>query len=188
MSRAPSTLDPAPSAERPAADRGSGDRPWGALVAAFVFAGAAAFVASAGIGGGAEVPGVEPAPAAAAAPAQRPAAAPADDAAEDPGDAAAEAPADGAIEVVMTDFAFDLPEGELPAGEVTFRVRNVGVAPHQFALGAVGSHGAHVADSGTLDAGATADVTVELAPGTYEIACHVPGHYEAGMATTITVV
>jgi uncharacterized cupredoxin-like copper-binding protein len=35
--------------------------------------------------------------------------------------------------------------------------------------------------------GGIATVTVTLAPGTYEIVCNLPGHYRAGMYSTLTV-
>ena len=89
--------------------------------------------------------------------------------------------------VRMHDFSFDLP-AVYAAGVHTFEVVNEGQAPHEFALGAVGDHHTHVGQTEWLDAGGTQTLTVELEPGTYEVGCHVPGHYEAGMAATITVV
>lgn len=87
----------------------------------------------------------------------------------------------------MTEFAFDLPD-TFAAGTHTFEVTNAGVAPHEFALGAVGDHHGHLAQTTQMAGGATETLTVDLEPGTYEIGCHVPGHYEAGMSFTITVV
>lgn len=101
------------------------------------------------------------------------------------GDAAAGT--EGAIDVVMTEFAFELAETTVPAGEVTFSIRNEGVAPHQFAIDVVGEHDDHLGDTGVVEAGGTVELSVDLEPGTYEIGCHIPGHYEAGMRTTITV-
>jgi uncharacterized cupredoxin-like copper-binding protein len=99
------------------------------------------------------------------------------------GDAVA---ADSTTVVRMTEFAFDMP-ATYAAGTHTFEVVNDGVAPHEFALGAVGDHHSHVGQTEWLDGGATERLTVDLEPGTYEVGCHVPGHYEAGMKTTITV-
>jgi uncharacterized cupredoxin-like copper-binding protein len=37
--------------------------------------------------------------------------------------------------------------------------------------------------------GATAEVTWTITePGTYQLACHIPGHFEEGMVTTFDVV
>ena len=38
-----------------------------------------------------------------------------------------------------------------------------------------------------MDAGASEGFTADLAPGTYEIACHIPGHHEVGMKATLVV-
>lgn len=92
------------------------------------------------------------------------------------------AAADGeTTEVSMTEFAFAPASLQLDAGTHTLRITNDGAAPHQWALSAVGEHGAHGADTGELDPGETATLTVDLEPGVYEFACHVAGHYEAGM-------
>lgn len=93
----------------------------------------------------------------------------------------------GAVEVTMTEFAFELP-ATLPAGETTFRVVNAGLAPHQFALTPLVAGGdSYLADSGDLAAGETVELTADLEPGTYDLTCHIPGHAQAGMTTTIEV-
>lgn len=91
------------------------------------------------------------------------------------------------VQVAMTEFTFGAKTITVPAGEVTFEVVNDGVAPHQFAIGTPGSRTGDVADSGDLGAGEATTLTVDLAPGTYEIGCHVPGHYEAGMKAVLVV-
>jgi len=107
-----------------------------------------------------------------------------------PDDAAAgtrAAPADADTTVVrMDEFSFDMPL-TFTAGTITFEVINEGVAPHEFALGAVGDHHSHIAQTEWMDGGTTALLTVDLEPGSYEVGCHVPRHYEAGMKATITV-
>lgn len=92
------------------------------------------------------------------------------------------------LTISMTEFAFTPGPAATVAGPVTFRVTNDGVVPHQLAVSPMGeSHDAHLVDTGDVAAGEQRTVTVELPPGTYEIACHVPGHFEAGMVTTLTV-
>jgi len=39
-----------------------------------------------------------------------------------------------------------------------------------------------------LTAGTTKMIKVALTPGVYEIGCHIPGHYEGGMKTTLEVI
>jgi nitrite reductase (NO-forming) len=91
------------------------------------------------------------------------------------------------VEVSMTEFAFAAPTS-VPAGTVTLRISNAGVAPHELALSPAGAgHAGHLAETGDVAAGATAELTVDLPPGTYELACHIPGHYEAGMHAVLRV-
>lgn len=101
-------------------------------------------------------------------------------------DASGPTEADATTVVRMNEFSFDMPT-TYRAGRHTFEVVNDGAAPHEFALGAVGDHHSHVGQTEWLDGGETATLTVDLEPGTYEVGCHVPGHYEAGMKATITV-
>ena len=112
------------------------------------------------------------------------------DDAPEPGDAAGgttAAPADADATIVrMNEFSFDMPL-TYKAGTITFEVINEGVAPHEFALGAVGDHHSHIGQTEWMDGGTTTLLTVDLEPGSYEVGCHVPGHYEAGMKATITV-
>ena len=44
-----------------------------------------------------------------------------------------------------------------------------------------------VASGDHLAAGASGSVTADLKPGTYELICHVPGHYMAGQHIPFTV-
>ena len=95
----------------------------------------------------------------------------------------------GEITIAMTEFAFAPGPVATTSGTVTFHLVNDGAAPHQFALSRLGEdHDQHLVDTGELGPGERRSVSFELAPGTYEIACHVPGHFEAGMVTTLTVV
>ncbi|MDX1619464.1 MAG: cupredoxin domain-containing protein [Nitriliruptorales bacterium] len=91
------------------------------------------------------------------------------------------------IAVSMTEFTFEPASLELSQGEYTFEITNDGQAPHQWALSAVGDHGTHLADTGEVAAGATTTLTVQLEGGVYEFACHLPGHYDAGMHGELAV-
>lgn len=111
------------------------------------------------------------------------------DAAADSGtdeEAADYAPGD-TIPVSMTEFAYQPDDLELAAGTYTFAVTNDGAAPHEWLLSRPGNHDGRFAETRELAAGETQEIEVTLKPGTYEYACHIPGHYEAGMKGTLTV-
>jgi uncharacterized cupredoxin-like copper-binding protein len=123
------------------------------------------------------------------------------------GDAAAPTtigePADGSeadrtIEVDAFDMAFDLERIEVEAGEVvTFVVTNTGEAVHEFTLGDAAMQQEHAEEMAadaqghahddapntvTVDPGETQELTWRFGDaGEIQYACHVPGHYQAGM-------
>ncbi len=88
--------------------------------------------------------------------------------------------ADSVVNVDMADFVYALSSRVIPAGPVTFRVKNVGAVQHDFEI--VGQKKTEV-----LETGAAEDLHAVLAPGTYEFRCTVPGHAEAGMKGVLTV-
>jgi uncharacterized cupredoxin-like copper-binding protein len=86
---------------------------------------------------------------------------------------------------------------------ITFVVTNAGAIDHEFFLGdaaeqaahdqemiTMGSAAMHEGEPGmTVHAGTTEELTYTFeTPGPFEAACHVPGHYPAGMKALITVV
>lgn len=91
--------------------------------------------------------------------------------------------------VVLADFAFDPDPIVVPSGPVTLELVNEGEAPHEFAVTDQHSSDAHshAFDSNEIASGERLTVELDLAPGTYEVACHVQGHFELGMVTTLTV-
>lgn len=120
------------------------------------------------------------------------------------GDAAAEN-ADRVVEVKMTDNAFNPNALSVAAGEtVTFKFTNDGAVEHDAFIGdaqAQEEHGEEM-DSGEgmeghnmedgdallLKPGDTGELTHTFdEAGEILIGCHQPGHYEAGMKSTITV-
>jgi len=90
-------------------------------------------------------------------------------------------------------FTFSPSEIAVARGEtVTFQVTTMGPVSHEFMVGPSESVTEHqegvpeIEDIGMMD---TKSLTVTFdAPGPYAFACHVAGHYEAGMRGTITVV
>lgn len=116
--------------------------------------------------------------------------------------AASAAPADEWT-VAMTDaMRYEPGAMTVRAGApVTFTVTNDGVIVHEFFVGTEAEqleHAAEMASGGghhahgnalSLDAGASDTLTMTFsAPGELLVGCHVPGHYEAGMVATLTVV
>ncbi len=117
----------------------------------------------------------------------------------DPGDA------DRVVEIVMTDFAFAPAPVTVAAGEtVKFIVKNEGVVEHEFRLTTQHAADEHLAsghaghDEGggghghdeialLVQPGETGEIDVAFhEAGEFEIvACLIPGHFEAGMKTTL---
>lgn len=88
------------------------------------------------------------------------------------------------VDVSMTDFRFDLSRQAFAAGTYTFVATNDGEAPH--AVEVVGP-GVDDQRTDTVAPGETAEVTVTLQPGSYELYCPVGNHRELGMTTMVTV-
>ncbi len=121
--------------------------------------------------------------------------------------------ADRMVEIIMTEFSFDVNPLAVTAGEtIEFVVTNAGVVEHEFRLsnahrieehlasghddhddsdGESDDGGHHEGDADVvllLDAGDTGTVVVTFPEDTTlftEVACLLPGHYEAGMAADI---
>jgi uncharacterized cupredoxin-like copper-binding protein len=119
---------------------------------------------------------------------------------------------DRTVEVLMTEFAFDVDPLEVAAGEtIEFVVTNAGVVPHEFRLSnthrieehMASGHEGHgggddeTAESGhhedgdivlMLEAGETSSIVATFPEDTTmftEVACLLPGHYEAGMHSDV---
>jgi uncharacterized cupredoxin-like copper-binding protein len=110
------------------------------------------------------------------------------------GDAVTELAVDGTNELRFEPDEYTIPAGQ----EVTVELTSDGVE-HDFVIEGV----ADFAEGGEqeedlpegdvevvhADAGETASGTVTVnEPGTYEVYCNIPGHREAGMLATLTVV
>ncbi len=90
--------------------------------------------------------------------------------------------ASSTVDLALSEFSIDGP-ATVPAGDVTLRLANVGSVEHNVGVRELG------VVSPTVAAGSSADLAVgELAPGTYELYCDIPGHAEAGMVSSLTVV
>ncbi len=116
------------------------------------------------------------------------------------------------IVVDANEFKFVLSSDIAKAGTVKFTVKNTGAIAHEFVLYRAGDapmvaemhkmeHAGKMGmvteemekailaeiEEDELKPGETGSVSVNLAPGVYEIGCHVPGHYEGGMKATLRV-
>jgi uncharacterized cupredoxin-like copper-binding protein len=113
------------------------------------------------------------------------------------------------VDVVLSEFIVDPGEDSVEAGEVTFALDNQGGETHEFVVveGAsaddlpVDDDGAFEEDSvlaevEEIDAGETAELTLDLEPGDYVLLCNiveeeedgeVESHFAEGMHATFTV-
>lgn len=104
----------------------------------------------------------------------------------------------------MEDVKFDQSTLTVKAGEtIEFRFTNDGKVAHDAFIGdaeAQMGHEAEMAESGDADGHAMDEAALVLEPGasgelsytfdqpgTYEVGCHQPGHYAAGMKIDVTV-
>ena len=110
------------------------------------------------------------------------------------------------IGVTLDEYHVKLDATSIPAGTVTFEVKNTGAEKHEFVIlrtdvapSALPSDPAadkvqeetsgvqHVDEIDAVTPGGLQDLTVALTPGTYIIVCNYPGHAHAGMIATLTV-
>ncbi len=86
--------------------------------------------------------------------------------------------------IVATEYAFEPQDITVPAGEVTFTIRNDGSEEHEFEI----LQGDRVIDEAEgLIPGLERDLKVTLEPGDYLIVCRLADHFERGMRGTLTV-
>jgi len=104
------------------------------------------------------------------------------------GGAASAAPAtplpSGVIAVEAKEYAFTPSSITVPAGSVTFSIKNVGTQEHEFEV----FKGDQVVDEVEgIVPGLTKDATMTLAAGDYTFVCKLNGHDQLGMKGTLTV-
>lgn len=88
-----------------------------------------------------------------------------------------------ALTVVGTEMAFDAP-GRTVAGRYQVTFRNDGAVYHELAF--KDPDGQFVARR-SIAGGQSITMAVDLGPGTWELGCFEPGHYEAGMHSDLIV-
>lgn len=98
------------------------------------------------------------------------------------------------LDATLTEFKIQLSQSSVLAGKpIRFNITNKGAIEHDFVIEKVGAKGV------PLSAGAN-DAMLVVGPGLtgyldwtfadageFQIGCHIPGHFEAGMVTKITV-
>ena len=108
------------------------------------------------------------------------------------------------IGVTLGEFSVKTDTAEVPAGKVTFAVRNDGTAKHELVVlesndanlavdsqtgkAAEDTNGVkHIGEIDGLDSGKTKALTLDLPAGTYLLICNIPGHYHLGMVAKLVV-
>jgi uncharacterized cupredoxin-like copper-binding protein len=88
-----------------------------------------------------------------------------------------------AVTISATDFKFSPSDPTVKAGQATFTLRNDGQAPHALEIEGNGVE----EETDTIQPGQTANLKVDLKPGTYEIYCPVDNHKQLGMEGELKV-
>jgi uncharacterized cupredoxin-like copper-binding protein len=88
-----------------------------------------------------------------------------------------------AMTVVGTEMAFEAP-ANVPSGHYDVTFRNAGLVPHELAFR---DPNGEFVNRISIPAHATQQIEVDLEPGTWELGCYEPGHYEAGMHRPLVV-
>ena len=109
------------------------------------------------------------------------------------GSAPAAAKAD--VDVTFGDMWIKASAPTVKPGKVTFGVKNEGATMHGLAIvpapakadGGMVDHSTFVAEGAQLAGGASGTVAADLKPGSYELICHLAGHYAAGQTMPFKV-
>ena len=88
------------------------------------------------------------------------------------------------VPVTEVEFKIELPSTSLTPGTYTFDLTNKGHVGHDLVFNGPGVNNEKTP---VIDPGKTAQLTVELKSGTYDVYCSVPGHKQAGMDVKVNV-
>jgi len=89
-----------------------------------------------------------------------------------------------AVTATETEYSIVLSTTTLTAGSYTFTIKNQGKMPHNLNVKGPGIGGQA---SPTVSPGASAQLTVTLQQGSYELWCSIDGHKDLGMDLTVQV-
>ncbi|NNJ09031.1 copper resistance protein [Chloroflexales bacterium ZM16-3] len=120
--------------------------------------------------------------------------------------AGTQAPKETNVNVTLVSFSVTPDVTTVPAGKVTFHAKNVDVVTHEMLVVPIVNAAAaltmpydktisripedkitSLGEVPEIEGGATGDVTLDLAPGTYILFCNLVSHYESGMHAVLTV-
>ena len=101
-------------------------------------------------------------------------------------------PRAGGLDVALGEWSVGLEAKAIRPGRVTFVITNRGKVTHGFEIEAAGDRPRHDEDDTKLESddlrpGQSARITVDLAPGVYEVECSVGDHDDRGMVALLTV-
>ena len=88
------------------------------------------------------------------------------------------------LRVEGNEMSFSAP-AETPAGDYAVTFANTGKMVHELAIK---DPAGKVVVRRSIAAGEEVVLEATLTPGTWELACHEPGHYEAGMVRDLEVI
>jgi uncharacterized cupredoxin-like copper-binding protein len=99
------------------------------------------------------------------------------------------------VNVILKEFSMEMSRTDLPAGvPIKFNFIQKGSVNHEAVLEIAGVNDEPLELSGKeseaedIVPGETRSMVWTIPnPGKYQLACHVPGHYEGGMVTTFTI-
>ena len=98
-----------------------------------------------------------------------------------------DAPVAAEVDVVLREWEIELSVDSVPAGAITFNIRNEGNEPHAFRI----FRGAEEWEVEPYPVGDGSSMSVVLTPGTYEVHCPIgspeTGHAQRGMLTRLRV-
>src|SRR5512146_314493 len=90
-----------------------------------------------------------------------------------------------AVNVTLSEWKVELSARSVAAGPVTFTVANTGTIPHAFEIEGQGIE----RETAVIQPGASATLTLQLKPGSYEVYCPVgqDSHKKLGMDARLKV-
>lgn len=106
------------------------------------------------------------------------------------------------VEVTLADDSVTLSQSKVPAGGITFDTTNDGTVTHEIEVFEgetdpsslpIEDHVANTEGWTLIDEieditpGSSAELPIDLGPGTYQLVCNLSGHFEKGMYSTLTV-
>jgi len=106
-----------------------------------------------------------------------------------------EAMSAGSVNITISEYKIESSAANFKVGEeYTFQITNSGQMTHEFIIEKAGAIDDPLEANGSeaevedISAGSTASLTWTFTePGTYQVACHLPDHYESGVVLTIHV-